>query len=492
MKFRILEDRQSQGGGPQKFRPLTATEEYNSLPWYGQAAQAADDTMRFLANGMTLGYADKIAGYLGGEGTEAERMKTARAKERAGVAGDVAEVVGMYAPTSAIAKSALSATRLVPETLKGAKGLLARSLAMGSDGAAIGAVQATGNDTDPVTGAMYGLASGVGGNVLGEGITFGTSKILGALNKKPPTMTPEELKAAAGEAFTRARNSGVIFKPEGMDKVRQGAYEYMAEKGFHPKLQPGAATAYAELERLIQGGNVDLRGLQTLRELTAGGFIPGNAKNNDMITEIIKRIDDFADNATAQDLLTGNSQAAAAALKEGRGYWSRFRKLGTVDELMGRAELNAGSTGSGGNVENATRQQLKRMLTDKKLTRGLTGDEKSALKTAVLGSPTQNALRLVGKLSPQGNGLMMALGGATTALNPYIGIPAMALGYGAKKAAESMTSRNAETVKKLIAAGGSKSALEGPKNTLQRLTESKRDAIVRALVASGLVAAGQQ
>jgi hypothetical protein len=363
---------------------------------------------------------------------------------------------------------------------------------MGSDGSAIGAVQATGNDTDPVTGAMYGLASGVGGNVLGEGITSGTSKILGALNKKPPTMTPEELKAAAGEAFTRARNSGVIFKPEGMDKVRQGAYEYMAEKGFHPKLQPGAATAYDELERLIQGGNVDLRGLQTLRELTAGGFIPGNAKNNDMITEIIKRIDDFADNATDQDLLTGNSQAAAAALKEGRDYWSRFRKLDKVQGLIDRAELRAGSTGSGGNIENVTRQDLRKILENKKLMRGFNAEELAAIKSAVLGSRSQNALRNIGKLSPTGNGLMTGLTGAFTYSNPLIGTPVMAVGYGAKKAADSMTSRNAEMVKKLIAAGGSKSALEGPKNTLQRLTESKRDAIVRALVASGLVAAGQQ
>jgi hypothetical protein len=492
MKFRILENQQSQGGVPQKFRPLTATEEYNALPWYGQAAQAADDTMRFLANGMTLGYADKIAGYLGGEGTEAERMKTARARERAGVAGDVAEVVGMYAPTSAIAKSALSATRLVPETLKGAKGLLARSLAMGSDGAAIGAVQATGNDTDPVTGALIGFGSGVGGNVLGEGITSGTSKILGALNKKSPTMTPEELKAVGSAAYARAKDAGVVFKPEAVERLRDTVYKDMAEFGFHPKNQPGAGVAYDELSRLSQNGNVGLDGLESLRRMVSGGFNPTNPSNNALLGKITDRIDDFAASAGANDVLTGNAKAATEALAEGRDYWSRFRKLEKVQELIDKAGRRAGSTGSGGNVENATRQELRKILDNKKLMRGFTKDELAAIDAAVMGTGAQNTLRLLGKLSPGGNGLMMALGGATTALNPYIGIPAMALGYGAKKAAESMTARNAETVKKLIAAGGSKSALEGPKNTLQRLTESKRDASVRARVASGLVAAGQQ
>jgi len=472
--------------------PMSAAEEYDALPWYGQAAQAADDTVRFLANGMTLGYADKIAGYLGGEGTEAERAKTERAKERAGSAGTAAEILGTLAPVSALTNSALSATRFVPAGLDGMKGLVARSLASGADAGTLGAVQATGNDTDPITGALLGAAGGAAGNVAGEALTAGASKALGVFNKPVQTMTPEELKAAGGAAFTRAKDAGVIFKPEGIDKIRRDAYDYMAEKGFHAKLQPGAATAYEELERLIQGGNVDLRGLQTLRELASGGFVPGNAKNNDMITEIIKRIDDFANNATPQDVLTGNSQVAAAALKEGRDYWSRFRKMGTVDDLLNRARLNAGSAGSGGNIENASRQQLKRILTDKKMMRGFTTDEKDAIRRAVLGTPGQNTLRLAGKLSPQGGGLMAALGTGFSFANPWIGLPAMALAAGAKKGSEAMTSRNAEIVRKLIAAGGSKSALEGPKNALQRLAESQREPLIRALMASGLVAAGER
>lgn len=453
--------------------------------------QAADDTVRFLANGMTLGFADQLAGYLGGEGTEAERQKTADAKERAGLAGDVAELVGTLLPVGAVAKSPIAATRFIPKSATGLKGLAYRSLATGADGSLIGGIQAIGNGTDPLTGALIGLGAGIGGNVAGEALTAGASKALGAFNKQVPVMSADELKTAGEQAFTDARNAGVIFKPQGIDRIRQAAYADMAEKGFHPKLQPGAATVYDELERLVQGGNVDLRGLKTLREIASGGFIPGNAKNNAMISDLVRKIDDFAESATPADVLTGNSQAASAALKQARDYWSRFRKLEKVDELLERAGLNAGSTGSGGNVENATRQQLKRLLTDKKLSRGFTANEKDALRKAVLGTPAQNALRLAGKLSPQGNGLMLALQGGLTAVNPWIGIPAMAAGYGAKKTAEAMTGRNAELVKKLIAAGGSKSALEGPKNALQRLAESQRKTIINTLLAGGLLAGGK-
>jgi len=471
---------------------LSAREEFDALPWYSQAGQAADDTMRFLANGMTLGYADKIAGYLGGEGEGAERAKTGRAKERAGAAGTAAEILGTMAPANALMSSALSASRLVPAGLTGAKGLAARSTAMGADMAGLGAIQATGNNEDPLTGALIGFGSGVGGNLAGEALTAGASKAFGMFNPKPKIMTPEQMKAAGEAAYKSADDAGVIFKPESVGRLRDQVYDDFAEFGFHPKNHPGAGVAYDELARLAEGGNVSLKGLDTARKVTQGGFKADNPANNALIGKAAERIDDFAMGAGADDVLSGNPQVAAKALKEARTYWQRFRKSEKVNELLERAAVNAGSTGSGGNVENATRQQLKRLLTDKKLTRGMTPDELSAVKKAVLGTPTQNALRLAGKLSPQGNGLMLYLMGAGSVAAPHVTIPAMAAGYGAKKTAEALTRKSAADLQKLIAVGGSKSALQGPKNALQKLTESQRETLVRLLSASGLVAAGQQ
>ena len=49
-----------------------ARQVYDDLPWYLKAIQAADDVARFGANAATLGYADDIAGYLNGNGGNAE------------------------------------------------------------------------------------------------------------------------------------------------------------------------------------------------------------------------------------------------------------------------------------------------------------------------------------------------------------------------------------------------------------------------------------
>ena len=161
--------------------------------------------------------------------------------------------------------------------------------------------------------------------------------------------------------------------------------------------------------------------------------------------------------------------------------WGRAKKLETVQELLDRAGLNAGSAGAGGNVENASRQQIKRLLTNPNLKRGLTQAEQAAARKAVLGSPTQNALRLAGKLSPQGNGLMLAIGGAGTIAAPAAAIPAMIAGYGAKKTAEHLSRKSVAELVRLISSGGVPQPVM--KNAIQLLAESKRDALTRALMA---------
>lgn len=79
---------------PVPTKPQDPVEAFNALPWWQQGLQAADDTVRLMANGMTFGQMDKLAGYLSGDGTEAERAKSADAKARAGSAGVASELVG--------------------------------------------------------------------------------------------------------------------------------------------------------------------------------------------------------------------------------------------------------------------------------------------------------------------------------------------------------------------------------------------------------------
>lgn len=446
-------------------------------PWYEKAGQAADDMVRLAANGATFGLADKLAGYMGGDGTDAEREKTAAAKERAGNAGTVAELAGAVAmPMGMASQGATLAGRLGTGAMTGAKGLAARTGLMAAEGAAYGATDAAVNDRNILEGAGVGAIAGGVGNVAGEAISKGVSTVAGAFNKKPATISPEDLTKLKDAAYDRAEKAGVMFGGDVTTSLRDRVASELADFGYHPKLQPGVAALMDELDGLA-GQNVTLKGLDTVRKMAGNAYIPGNKANNTLASKITSAIDDIIDSAPA---MTGDSAAGASALREARDYASRSFKLDKINNAVDTAERRAASTGSGGNVNNATRQNLRRVF---EKGRNWTPDEASAMETAIRGTPGQNALRLAGKLSPSGNGLMAALGVGGAMVNPAIGALSLG-GMGAKALADRGTTENIRKVTEAVLRGGLK--VPPAKNAVQRLAESKRDALVRALMAIGI------
>lgn len=438
------------------------------------ALQTADDSVRTMANGATLGFADKFAGYMNGTGTEAERARSEEAKTRLGPTGDVLEIGGSMLPAVGAAGIGMTAARLP---------MVGKYAGMALDGAGFGALNAAGHDQDIGQGAATGAVAGAAGQLVGKGIGKGIEYF------KPPVSTAKQLKDISSAAYKEADDAGVVFTPNLINKVLTKVKGEFAAKGFHPENEPGAWVAFKELERLSQGGNVNLTGFKTARELVSGGYRPQNEKNNMLIGKVIKALDDAVQNPAADDVLMGDAAKGSAALKKARDYWSRKSKMEMVDKLIAKAETRAGSTGSGGNVENASRQNLRKILDSDKAGRGFTGDEKKAVEKAVIGTKTQNAIRLAGKLSPQGSGLMAALLLGGTAAAPHIALPVAAAGMVSKKLSEAMTKASAKEVKDLIAVGGSRA------NLPEKLSAGQKrllDAMARALAIGGTTTAMQQ
>lgn len=451
-------------------------------PWYSQLGQAADDIVRLGANAATLGLADRLAGWAGGEGLQAEQAKSEAAADRAGLAGTVAQIGGTMLPAGALAKGVSAAVPALANT-GGVFGLAGRTGSMAAQGAALGATEAAIGDKSVGGGAAYGALAGALGNVASEGLSAGVSKVAGAFNKAPSVPTKDALEALKNQAYASADNAGVIYSPAAVDRLNQRVASELTKIGFDPALQPGATVALKRIQDLT-GQNVTLTGLDTVRKIASNGFVPGNKSNNAAISKIIDAIDDVMESPNAADVLSGNGQAAGRVLTEARDYASRLAKLNKVEDAVARAELRAASTGSGGNADNATRQNLRRILENP---RGFKPDEREALETTVRGTPTQNALRLAGKLSPSGNGLMAALGIGGAMVNPLIGVASLG-GMGAKAVADRSTSANVAELARIIAAGGSRAATQAPPNAIQQIAQSKRDALARALMSTGLVA----
>lgn len=468
---------------------------YEQLPGWQKPLVAAADFADLAANGASFGFGNKLAAGLRApftdktyaEELEGMRGATEAARNRAGSAAIASELTGAVAAPVALAnRGATLLGRFGTSAMTGPTGLAARTGLAGVEGAGYGALTAAGNDQDITEGAGFGAIGGGLGNLAGEALAAGVGKIAGVFNKKPTIPQLDDIEQAARSAYQRAEQAGVAYTPQAVDKLRTNVVQSLTDIGYDPALQPGAAAIVRRLEEL-QGQNVTLSGLDTLRKVASNGFVPGNASNNKAISSIIEKIDDVIGSPSAGDVLMGNAQGGAEALQEARSLWSRIAKVNKVQDAISRADLRAASTGSGGNADNATRQNIRRLL---EKPRGFTADEKAALETVVRGTPGQNALRLAGKFAPTGVVSGVLSGGAGLGILGPAGLALPLVGSGAKAAADKITQQNVKRLADIILAGGSRSATQASPNVVQRLTQSKRDEIGRILMAIGANNAG--
>src|SRR5690606_31953015 len=134
-----------------------------------------------------------------------------------------------------------------------------------------------------------------------------------------------------------------------------------------------------------------LKGLDIVRRVANNAAkIRDNPSQQELARKVIDRIDDFVANAGDDAVLMGNAKQGAKAIREARDLWGRFRKSQMVDTAAYKADLRAASTGTGGNVDNATRQNIRRLVENP---RGLNAQERGAAEKVVRGTRGQNALR---------------------------------------------------------------------------------------------------
>jgi hypothetical protein len=276
-------------------------------------------------------------------------------------------------------------------------------------------------------------------------------------------MSPAELKTAAQAAYKEADEAGVIFTPAGVSRVAKEAKEALAEFGYHPTLQPRVKVALDELDRIAEG-NVTFKGMDTLRKITKAASESMDASERKAGQMIVEKIDDLMSNSRMLETAAGDTVKAADAMSRARNLWARMRKTEMLEEAVAKAGRRASSTGSGGNINNATRQNLRAILDNPKKARMFTKEERAKIDKVVRGTATFNTLRLIGKLSPEGGALGLVSGGAmgmgAFAVNPLLAIPPVAGGI-AKRLSDRGTSRAINSLITDVSSGVRSNALRG-------------------------------
>lgn len=468
--------------------------EFDAMPWYSRLGTAADDIARLMANGGTFGFADKIAGAVGGDGTGAERAKTEEARQRAGSAGMVAEYGTPALTATGLARGGITAASLVPRALTGIPGFLARTGASAADAAAYGGLSAAGHDQNIGEGAATGAAIGSIAGPLVEGAGALINRFL-PKGQLPAPLPKDVTKAAGNAAYARADQAGVTIRPEGLQRLSGDLNKSLYELGYHPALQPKVGVALGELDNMLTPSadgvptNVTLKGLDILRRMAGAAKSDADPSTRLMGGTVVGKIDDFLDSLKDNEVLSGNRTEGVTALREARALWQTMRKTETIDDAIEAATNNTGVAGSGGNIDNNIRQQFRTILNSKTRRLGWTNDELDAMRTIARGTSAQNLARLVGKLSPSGNGLSLILHvlGAASGTGAAT-IPAAVVGTGAKMVGDRATQANVNNLGALVGLGGDASRLAAAKQAAERLPAPERDALARLISALGVTA----
>jgi hypothetical protein len=304
--------------------------------------------------------------------------------------------------------------------------------------------------------AQFGIVPGVASEAAGQA-TEGTSlepyarlagAVLSPIALKAPSLflggsktTPniENLKATKTAAYKAADDANVMFTSDDIDDLVGAARKAMDDADFVVGVDTQTAAAMEILKR-NSGKEMSLGQLDKLRQ---GLYRRYNSdKTQVAILDMIDAIDGKIQ----------SNPIASPAMDAARLANSRFKKSELLNDAFTKATDQAASTGSGGNIANKYRQAVTSIINNPKKARWFTQPEITAMRDFVRPGKIEGVLRLGGKLSPGGNGLMAALNLGAVSVNPaMLGVTAAAIG--SKAAADQLATGGAQKIQQLLATG---------------------------------------
>lgn len=333
-------------------------------------------------------------------------------------AGEYAQTIAEFLPSAAIG---------------GPAGLARRGVTMATAGA--------GSEFAGQAAEKYAPSAELPARIIGAFAAPSTGKKV--LNKTfqrsmdRPTL--ESLQTAKNAAYSAVDKAGVKFKPNEMNQIVAKSNAAVAKFNYVPEvdLQTKAAlkTIQAQMDSTMTVGQLDKLRQGLYKRYSA-------ARNEQGIREIIDVIDEAIEaKAPANRLMTTARQAN-----------KRYKKLEMLEDAFRKAELDTAVSGSGGNLVNNYRRAVKNILSNKNKTKFFDDTELKVMEQFVRGSMSENALRLIGKMSPSGGGLMQALNVGAIAYNPAMAGVSVA-GMAAKGISEAKAIKSAEQIKDMLATG---------------------------------------
>lgn len=345
-------------------------------------------------------------------------------------------VPGAFAPSAAAPSLLRTAGNIAVQGLAGASGAVAEEMAP--------------EGIKPVAKFMGNI---IGGYVGGKPLTA----IENAVRARTIPTVPQ-IRSAGNQAYDTARaigpagSPGVQYQMPRVATLQSDITRQLLRNGHRPDtsgktfsridelMNPqgnGINPNFSDIEGVRQALNVVRR--EEVHPLTGRPTADGRAAS-----VAIDRIDNFlADPGNAIPAHQGMAATVADSAQEGRGNWRSAVVARGLENSLAKGERNAATSGSGTNIDNALRQQIKQILNNPQRAAGFNREERAMMEEISRGNPVRNSARLLGKLASTGivSTAGVQLLAHSMGLGPFGRFILPTSGWAAKKAGDIMTAR---------------------------------------------------
>jgi hypothetical protein len=269
----------------------------------------------------------------------------------------------------------------------------------------------------------------------------------GASEVKPSV---ESLRTAKNEAYKAVDEAGEVFEADEMAVLRDTVKSELDAGNYVSGVDKQTDAVVSLLDRKA-GDKMTLGQLDKLRQ------------------EFYKRLEaapnevGIYDAIDAIDAMIAGKASASELMDAARLSNSRYKKAELLDLAFQRAADQTAGTGSGGNIMNKYIQAVTSIVNSPKKVKWFNKDEVAAMREFIAGGTGRNILRRIGKLSPSGNGLMMALNLGAAGATGGSSLLLTGLATGAKAIADRAAIRGGEDLISKVAGGAPPVPVVAPK-----------------------------
>lgn len=346
------------------------------------------------------------------------------------------EVAPAFLPGAGVAKLVQGANRLGRAgygALVGATGGATYGFMEGEGGVENRATNAA------ITGGLGGFFGAVAPRAI-EGLANLPSNVRRTFQRSAQRPTIAALEETKTAAYKAADEAGVSFSGDDMTSLSNRVQQIFADSNFDEIADTASGAVLRQL-RGKEGRETTLGQLDRVRQGLWKRY--ATAQDQPQILDAIGEIDNLIARSSDASELMGAARAANAT----------YAKSLLLETAFDRAQRATSVSGSGGNIANNYRRAINSILNNKREMRFFSGEEEKAMRrfVAMADSGGPALRRLIGKMSPSGNGLMMTLHAVGGIASSGATLPLMVLGGVAKNSADNSVLRGADALQDAFA-----------------------------------------